>query len=234
MTAEIIVNNRPRRVKDYTGRRFGILTVIEQAGFDAQPCGLTHTIWKCRCDCGNEIKIRRAYLAVRESCGCVQSSKLKLKIQRMTKHGTWQSGQSSKKKRAMYFTWRGIKARCTNPNATGYKNYGGRGISYDPKWDSFSCFFSDMESSHFDGSSIDRIDNNGNYCKENCRWADSKTQCNNARYNIILTHNGISMSIYLWSDRLGISRIALYARKKLGWTDHEILTKPIRVTRRSW
>jgi len=78
--------------------------------------------------------------------------------------------------KGFYLSWWGLKRRCNNPAYSGYKNYGGRGISYDPAWEKFSNFYSDMHEGWFEGATLDRADVNGNYCKNNCRWIKKEEQ----------------------------------------------------------
>lgn len=122
-------------------------------------------------------------------------------------------------------SWMGMKARCDNPNAEGYHNWGGRGITYCERWEEFENFFDDMGEKP-DGKSIDRIDNDGNYYKENCKWATRKEQQNNMRSNVIVEFDGLSMTIAQWAEHIGISRSRLQDRLKK-WTVKEALTKPI-------
>lgn len=82
---------------------------------------------------------------------------------------------------ATYRAWAGLKRRCSNPNDRGYKNYGGRGITFDPRWENFENFLLDMGIKPKDSYSIDRIDPDGHYTPNNCRWTDSKTQALNKR-----------------------------------------------------
>lgn len=95
------------------------------------------------------------------------------------KHGrAKEDGQPTKN--GIYRAWVSMRSRCKNENHIQYGNYGGRGIKVCQEWDDFRVFLKDMGEKP-QGSSLDRIDNNGNYCKENCRWTDTKTQCNNKR-----------------------------------------------------
>lgn len=118
----------------------------------------------------------------------------------------------------LYDTWLQMRYRCTRTNHPAYPRYGGRGISYDPRWNKFSVFLQDVESSWKEGLSLDRIDNNGNYCKENCRWATPTEQSNNRRNMRLFEFNGKSQTLTNWSKELGIKRSTLSQRLySYGW-----------------
>jgi hypothetical protein len=89
-----------------------------------------------------------------------------------------------------YSSWESMKQRCLNPNNKHYKNYGARGITICEKWLKFEGFFEDMGFKPFEKASIDRIEVNGNYCKENCKWSNRYTQDRNKRTNIYIEYNG--------------------------------------------
>lgn len=126
---------------------------------------------------------------------------------------------------ATYKIWAGILRRCTNPNESSYPDYGGRGIGIDCRWRNYIEFKKDMGEKP-SGMSIERKDNNGNYCKENCVWATKKAQCNNRRSNVFLVYNGKSMTISDWATSLGISYHAFYNRLTR-WTLAEAIERPI-------
>lgn len=108
--------------------------------------------------------------------------------------------QSGKNTTGTYRTWQAMKTRCLNKNDKDYVRYGARGISIDKSWEnSFAKFFEDMGNRPLH-KTLDRIDNNGNYCKENCRWATVQQQSNNGRHNRLITHKGKTLSISQWAS----------------------------------
>ena len=126
-------------------------------------------------------------------------------------------------KTRIYFIWKSIKSRCDRPKDVHYKEYGGRGISYDPKWSNFEEFYSDMKDTYSELLTIDRIDNNGNYCKENCRWVTSKQQSNNRRNNRVVTINGITKTLQQWSEETNIKYNTLIWRLNNGWEGEKLI-----------
>lgn len=113
---------------------------------------------------------------------------------------------------SVYKIWMGIKTRCYDKKCHNYKDYGGRGILLSDDWLDFNNFRSDMEKGYKRGLSIDRIDNNKGYSKENCRWADSYTQMNNTRYNIFIEYMGQKKTLAEWARELGFRKTTLCER----------------------
>lgn len=153
------------------GDKFGRLTVVSRRP-NAPGQG---SRWLCHCSCGNKTVVRAATLknGRTKSCGCLRREMTIVNNRSMNfKHGMCDA--------PIYAVWMGMVARCRNPKSQAYKYYGGRGITVCERWLKFENFHADM-APRPDGLTLDRIDNNGHYCKENCRWTDWKTQRENQR-----------------------------------------------------
>lgn len=123
-----------------------------------------------------------------------------------------------------YVSWRAMMQRCNYKKAQAYRWYGARGISVCKEWNDFSVFLRDM-GERPPGYSIDRIDPNGNYTPQNCRWASRAVQLNNRRHVKKLTHDGVTMCMSAWSRRLGVSVAALSLRIKNGLPLERVLAR---------
>lgn len=205
---------------DMIGKRFGRLVVIEQTDY-VQP---GRPRWLCRCDCGNEVAVGGLQLrhGDTKSCGCAKKERaLALANDHIT------HGQS---KSRLYRIWFNMKCRCHKVSAPDFPRYGGRGINVCDEWrNGFQPFYEwAMANGYQDDRSIDRIDNNGNYCPENCRWVNTKCQNNNTRRNHYVTFNGETLTIGQWSERCGINKNTLHSRlTKYGWSIERALTERV-------
>lgn len=124
-----------------------------------------------------------------------------------------------------YNTWGSMIHRCYSPHNDHYALYGGRGIKVCDRWrESFDAFLEDMGPRPADKTSLDRIDNNGDYTPENCMWSTMRQQSRNRRTNVFLTFQGRTMCLIDWAREHGIHRMTLYSRLKAGWPLKEALT----------
>lgn len=176
-------------------------------------------IYLCRCSCGSWKLVRADALTrgTTRSCGCLQR-------EIRTKHG----GTGTR----LYTIWNGMKDRCANQNAKNYNAYGGRGISVCDEWSqSFEAFQSwAMANGYRDDLTIDRIDNDGGYTPENCRWATRRAQSQNTRQNVYVMYRGELLTIAEASRRSGIAQQTICARrrKKPNATEEELFREPAR------
>jgi hypothetical protein len=202
---------------DMTTQRYGRLSAIEY---------VSHGNWKFTCDCGSEkvawgTDVRRGKI---RSCGCLSAERNRTGDNRRT-HGL--SGTPE------YVSWLSMMTRCYNPNSISFYNYGARGIDVCDEWQAdFENFLVDM-GHRPPGTSLDRIDPNGNYEPSNCRWADAIVQGSNRRDNQLVTANGVTQCMEAWSRELGCSSKTLAYRRKRGWDDDKIVNTPVRAYR-SW
>lgn len=117
-----------------------------------------------------------------------------------------------KQRHPLYIKWRSMRSRCYYKKDASYTFYGRRGIQVCPEWLSYKSFEKDMLPFYKKGLSLDRLDNNKDYSKENCRWANSKEQANNRRNNHLLKFKGIADTITNWANHFGLRKPTLYSR----------------------
>ena len=177
----------------------------------------------CQCACGTEKPVRTVYIlnGTSKSCGCHRAE---ISSARNTTHG------HSVRRTPEYRTWSNVKTRCTNPNHIGYHHYGGRGISVCPRWmASFADFLADMGKRPGPKYQIDRVDVNGDYSPENCRWVTARENANNRRSNVRYAFNGESLTaLEWWARQTGVSQKAVRARLTAGWEVSRALSQPLR------
>ena len=204
------------------GKRFGRLYVFSEES----KTGCRGLSWKCVCDCGNVVcvdgyKLRSGHT---QSCGCLQRERTS-EISRT--HGA--SGGR------LFRIWANMKSRCNNPNLPRWGDYGGRGIRVCDAWnDNFQTFYDwAIANGYSDELTIDRINNNGDYCPENCRWATDEEQRLNTRRNRFLTYRGSTRTVKEWANLKGIPYSVLSSRiNRYGWTVEKALETERRLVRK--
>lgn len=200
---------------DLSGKRFGRLLVQ----------GYSHTnkhknaIWECLCDCGGKKFLRSAVLinGHTQSCGCIQKDIL---LKRNLIHGF--SGTR------IYETWLDMKRRCFDAKRNQFKDWGGRGITVCPEWMTFSPFAKwAMGNGYRDDLTIERKDNDGNYCPENCEFIPKEEQSKNRRNLHLVEYKGKVKMISDWARDFGIKQNTITDRLKRGWAIERALQTPV-------
>lgn len=174
---------------------------------------------ECSCSCGKTHFVGIGNINRTKSCGCLVRDTL---LKRNTKHGL-----ATAHKKA-FNAWNSAVQRCHNPRNPRFKDYGGRGIKVCARWRAnFANFLHDMGDPP-PNKEIDRRKNNRGYSKGNCHWIDKRTNMNNRRTTIILTHEGETLPLSHWVQKVGIRGNVIERRLKLGWPVHKALTVPVK------
>ncbi len=206
----------PIRKPIFPGEKFFRLTVISEAPSKKGSGGFPiYCVW-AQCDCGNKLIVPQYKLRAKhtKSCGCLQQEKARANLPPAT------HGHSIKTRTAEYNAWSGMKQRCNPKFASNFKHHSGRGITVCERWlNSFENFLADMGKHPGEGFSLDRIDTNGNYEPNNCRWANWETQHRNKRNNRNVIVNNIEMCISQASFLINVNQSKVVRMvKKLGIT----------------
>jgi hypothetical protein len=188
------------------GERCGRWTTLEK-----RPGGY----WLCRCDCGTEkvVYVNPESSTCSRSCGCLRRE---LAREKHTTHGQGKRGRQT----VEYTTYRGMMQRCHNEHASGYYKYGGRGIAVCDRWRTrggFVRFFADMGRRPSPEHSLGRIDNDGPYSPDNCRWETRLEQARNKRNNRWIAAYGRTLTLSEWSRQMGVDLRLIHKRLTLGW-----------------
>jgi hypothetical protein len=207
-TNGILMNTMTRSNLKLSGKRYGRWAVIERAGSTK----FGESLWKCVCDCGTERLVRGSRLVngTSLSCGCVNHETI-------TSHGMANTRQ--------YHIWQAMKTRCTNTKQPNFERYGGRGIMYDPHWETFENFWEDMKASYANTLTLERIDNSEGYSKENCRWVTPAEQNRNMRSNIIIEYKGNEYCLTDLATVLSVPRKRLYYHHAKGLNGDELINR---------
>ena len=203
---------------DVSGERYGRLVAICRID------GNSLSMWRCKCDCGREVVVQLSSLRTgnTRSCGCLF---IEMATSRVKKHGL---ACVDGKKTRLFGIWMRMRQRCRDANSWDYKNYGGRGISVCDAWADFPAFHEwSMQNGYDDKKSIERIDNNGSYSPENCKWIPVSEQARNTRRTRNIIHNGSKKTLQQWSDSTGMSPSLITYRIKR-WGVDKALSTPVK------
>lgn len=210
-----------KHVEDLTGKTFGRLTVLDRAEDYVYPSGCKERMWRCKCECGNEVVVRGKRLrnGTTKSCGCIRREMM---CEREKIHGY--SGER------LNIIWNGMVQRCCNENNPYYNYYGGRGIKICDEWRNDYVAFREWalstgydENAEHGECTLDRIDVDGDYEPDNCRWVSQKEQNRNKRNTLKFSYNGQEKSLAEWCEESNFPYDRALYRLKHGWTFEEAL-----------
>lgn len=204
------------------------LTVIKQVDDYVSPSGHHQAQYLCRCNCDKGKTIITRALWVKnghtKSCGCMTGKNFKHNLSNTR----------------LYSVWNEIKQRCLNPKSPAYHDYGGRGISVCDEWkNDFMSFrtwalsLGYKDNANRGEYTIDRINNNGDYCPENCRLTTMKEQGNNKRNNLVITIDGTTLTLSQWAEKMNISNKLIRNRLYSGWSEYDAIMTQKNKGRRS-
>jgi len=196
---------------DLTNKRFTCLKVLKDVGRSSQG----KVLWKCLCDCGNMVTVQSSSLLTQHtrSCGCLKQGHTPI-------HGKFGM--------PVYIAWASMKGRCNNPNNISYPNYGGRGIKVCDRWQDFQNFYADMGASYKKGLTLDRIDNNGDYTLENCRWLTKAQQQRNRRNTIKVVYRGQQRVLIELAEEFDINAKTVLRRIQRDWRVEDAVETPVK------
>lgn len=212
-------------VADIAGQKFNRLTAIEPVGRNKR----NSVLWRCKCDCGNEIITTVSHLRSghTKSCGCLMRETSAINMHNIT----FKTGCSLER---LYAVWSEMLLRCNKPANKAYKHYGGRGIKVCKEWQDYLVFKEWAYSHGYNENAkrhectIDRIDVNGDYCPENCRWATNAEQSVNKQDTVYVELNGERMALSQAAEKLRMNYGTLNSRiNKLHWPVEKALSTPV-------
>lgn len=214
--SEVCCNDcRTPKVEDISGQKFGRLTAIKYAGKSKGK----QTLWECRCDCGKTVIVHHQNLKSghTSSCGCYNNE---LISEREKTHG--------QTKTRLYNIWHDMNYRCSSQKHSSYKDYGGKGIIVCEEWRKSFEAFRDwaLQNGYSDDLSLDRMNGNGNYFPENCRWATLIQQANNTNRNLFFTVDGHTDTLANLCRKYDMPYVVVHARIYRGWKVEKALTTP--------
>lgn len=204
---------------DVIGKKFNMLTALSQ-----EPTINYVKKFRCICDCGNYTVVEKSRLinGVIKSCGCLTKKSVS---ERAKIHGdNTLNGQ-----KRLYRIWHNMKQRCKNQNNHNFERYGGRGITFCKEWENYKNFKKWSEENGYEENLfLDRINNDGDYCPENCRWVDSDIQMNNTRRNVFVEYKGEKFTLAQLAKKYNLKYSTLQTRiKKLGYSIEKAVETPM-------